>query len=163
MLDALLAGAPTGGIALSAATAPHVEWRFELAPGESDAGFRLIGPERSGFDAGGSPLSRFMGRNRDLAVLGDRLVRAENGHGQIIGIVGEPGVGKSRLLREFRQGLGRERVRFLTDRCLPSATAIPYLPVVDLVRTAFGISDVDPVDSVADALHAGLRRRPARC
>ena len=75
----------------------------------------------------------------------------------MIGILGEPGVGKSRLLREFRQSLGRERVTFLTGRCLPYATAIPYLPIIDLVRSAFGIGETDPMDVVADKLHAAFR------
>jgi len=66
-------------------------------------------------------------------------------------------VGKSRLLREFRQSLERNRARFLTGRCLPSAAAIPYLPIIDLVRTAFGIAEADAVDAAADKLHSGLQ------
>jgi DNA-binding NtrC family response regulator/tetratricopeptide (TPR) repeat protein len=159
VLEALLTGAAPGTIAVSPATAPHLERRFELAPGggrAADEGLSLVGPERSGFEVGGSPLSRFVGRDRDLAMLQDRLARAEEGHGQVIGILGEPGVGKSRLLREFRLGLGRERATFLTGRCLPNASAVPYLPIVDLVRNAFGIAETDSVDTVADKLHAGL-------
>ena len=47
------------------------------------------------------PLSRFVGRERELAVLEDLLRRAGEGRGQIAGIIGEPGVGKSRLCYEF--------------------------------------------------------------
>lgn len=159
-LEALLAGTAPGTIAVSPVTAPHLERRFELAPGEgrgAEDGVCLVGPERSGLEVGGSPLSRFMGRDRDVAVLHDRLARAEEGHGQVIGILGEPGVGKSRLLREFRLSLGRERAIFLTGRCLPNASAIPYLPIIDVVRSAFAIAETDPVDTVADKLHAGFR------
>ena len=160
VLEALLTRAAPGTIAVSPATAPHLERRFELAQSErrdAEDDLCLVGPERSGFEVGGSPLSRFMGRDRDVAMLHDRLARAEEGHGQVIGILGEPGVGKSRLLREFRPSLGRERATFLTGRCLPNASAIPYLPIIDLVRNAFGIAEADPVDTAADKLHAGLR------
>jgi hypothetical protein len=49
----------------------------------------------------GRPLSRFIGRTRELAVLEDLLAQTERGRGQVVGIVGEPGMGKSRLCYEF--------------------------------------------------------------
>ena len=56
---------------------------------------------------GARPLSRFVGRTRELALLHERLAQAAGGQGQVIGIAGEPGLGKSRLLAEFAHSLAR--------------------------------------------------------
>ena len=67
------------------------------------------------------------GPSRELENLHDALAEAERGPGQV-GIVGEPGMGKSRLLMEFRQELAGRSVTFLEGQCLSYGTAIPYLP-----------------------------------
>src|SRR5262249_58133143 len=54
---------------------------------------------------GARPLSRFVGRTQELALLHARLAQAVSGQGQVVGIVGEPGIGKSRLLAEFTHRL----------------------------------------------------------
>ncbi len=72
-------------------------------------------------------------------MLVERLAQVEQGRGQVIGIIGEPGVGKSRLLYELRKRSGPERVRFFGGRCLAHGQTTPYLPVIDLVREIFGL------------------------
>jgi len=79
-----------------------------------------------------------------------KLERAEQGQGQVVGIVGEPGVGKSRLLYEFRQGLTDRRVTYLEGRCPSYGASIPYLPILDIVRSSCGITDVDSPETIAD-------------
>ncbi|MBI4611134.1 MAG: adenylate/guanylate cyclase domain-containing protein, partial [Candidatus Rokubacteria bacterium] len=70
-----------------------------------------VGPRRSPLEPiGERPLSRFVGRERELAALHDLLAQIERGQGQVVGIVGEPGVGKSRFLYEFRQSLEGRRL-----------------------------------------------------
>jgi len=96
------------------------------------------------------PLTRFVGREREIGVLSDLLERAEQGQGQVVGIVGEPGVGKSRLLYEFRQGLTDRRVTYLEGRCPSYGASIPYLPILDIVRSSCGITDVDSPETIAD-------------
>src|SRR5262249_41684871 len=81
----------------------------------------------------------------------------EEGRGQAIGIVGEPGVGKSRLLLEFRHRLASRRVTYLEGRCLSYGAAIPYIPVVDTVRANCGIAEGDPPEAVADKVRFGLQ------
>ena len=90
---------------------------------------------------GGHPLSRFVGRDYELACLQERLAQAERGHGQVVGIVGEPGVGKSRLVFEFQQGLTAHRVMVLEGRCLSYGNTIPYLPVLDFLKSYFHIEE----------------------
>jgi len=70
------------------------------------------GPRRSALEARGErPLSHFVGRTRELAALRDLLVEVEAGRGQAVGVVGEPGVGKSRLLHELQHSLIGRPVR----------------------------------------------------
>ena len=59
-----------------------------------------------GWDHWGRLLSPFVGREREMATLQALLAQVEAGHGQVVGVVGEPGLGKSRLVYEFRRSLG---------------------------------------------------------
>ena len=79
-------------------------------------------------------LSEFIGRDDELASLRGPLAKVEAGHGQVVGVVGEPGIGKSRLVYEFRRSLGNRQVSYLEGRCLSYASSVPYLPIVDVVR-----------------------------
>jgi len=101
---------------------------------------------------GGYPLSRFVGRDYELAFLHERLMQAERGHGQVVGIVGEPGVGKSRLVFEFQQRLTAQRVILLQGRCLSYGHTIPYLPVLDLLKSYFHIEARDDEQRIRDKL-----------
>jgi hypothetical protein len=62
---------------------------------------------------GGRLLSPFVGRRRELASIQALLAQVETGHGQVVGIVGEPGIGKSRLLYEFARGLRDTAIAYL--------------------------------------------------
>ena len=161
-LDQLLQIAEPGSIVADDAAAEFLRRRFELDPlglvaGSSVPAYRVTRPRGSGFEAGGRGLSPFVGREQDLRPLRRLLEQAEKGRGHVIGIVGEPGVGKSRLLHEFRQGLTSPRVTYLEGRCLSYGNTIPYLPIVDILRSAFDIGDVDASDLVSDKVRSGLQ------
>ena len=85
-------------------------------------------------------LSRFVGRERELATLTDLLAQAIEGRGQVVGIVGEPGIGKSRLLYEFHQYLREQSVPYVEGQCLSYGQAIPFGPVLSLLRQHSGIT-----------------------
>jgi len=114
---------------------------------------------------GPRPLIRFVGRARELAILQDLLAQVEGGLGQVVGIVGEPGVGKSRLLYEFRQQVGvaveaappGDRVRYLEGNCLADGTALPYLPVLDLLRAECQIGDPDSAEAITEKVRLTLQ------
>ncbi len=74
-----------------------------------------------------------MGRERQIRLFDEALVLARSGAGQIIGVVGEPGMGKSRLVEEARRA-SAGHVRWIEGRCSPYGSSQPYLPVLDLVR-----------------------------
>ena len=100
----------------------------------------------------------FVNRDSELATLNNFFWRVEKGHGQAVGLVGEPGIGKSRLLAEFRRQLGDGRVTWVEGRCLSYGTAIPYLLALDLLRSNCGIAESDTRETVLRKLRAGLRQ-----
>ena len=75
-------------------------------------------------------LSRFVGRERELATLTDLLAQATEGRGQVAGIVGEPGIGKSRILYEFDQYLRAQSIPYVEGHCLSYGQAIPFGPIL---------------------------------
>jgi class 3 adenylate cyclase/tetratricopeptide (TPR) repeat protein len=101
-------------------------------------------------------LSQFVGRDRDIAQLLDLLEEVREGRGQVVGIVGEPGAGKSRLLYEFRHAIRDAQVTYLEGRCLSYGSFIPYVPVLDILKQNFQISDSDTAEGVAAKVHAGV-------
>ena len=107
---------------------------------------RIVGPRpsRGAFpEAESRRLSPFVGRASELQALQRALDEALAERGQAIGIVGDPGVGKSRLLREFRETLAAQRVTYLEGRCLSYGASIPYFPILDLLRANCGLADTD--------------------
>ena len=102
-------------------------------------------------------LSTFVGRDRDVAQLIDLMTEAEAGRGHVIGIVGEPGAGKSRLLYEFRQALGDRKVSYLEGRCLSYGGSIPYVPILDIIKQNFAITHDDAADAITAKVAAGIK------
>jgi class 3 adenylate cyclase/tetratricopeptide (TPR) repeat protein len=127
---------------------------------EPISAYRLLGVShrRSGLRESTSPRTAvFVNRESELAILNNFLRQVENGHGQAVGLVGEPGIGKSRLLAEFRRQVSDGRVNWVEGRCLSYGTAIPYLLVLDLLRSNCGILEADTSDIIAERVRAGLR------
>ena len=117
-----------------------------------------VGLRRSPLEGlGPQSLSHFVGRNRELETLQSLFAAAAEGQGQALGVVGEPGVGKSRLLLEFRHRLGDHRMTYLQGRCLSYGAAIPYVPVADILRASCGLTDADTPETVAEKVRAGLQ------
>src|SRR5438445_1893799 len=104
--------------------------------------------------------TRFVGREAELAILGAALDRARAGQGSVISIVGEPGVGKSRLVAEFRNALPAQFDR-MTARCASYEQTTPYALIADFIRGAFGIHAADDEAAAQAGLQEGLKRYPA--
>jgi len=88
-------------------------------------------------------LTRFVGRTSELQQLAQALERAAAGHGQIVAVVGEAGVGKSRLYWEFTRSHRTNGWLILESRSVSYGKATPYLPVIDLLKAYFNIQDRD--------------------
>jgi class 3 adenylate cyclase len=86
-------------------------------------------------------LTKFVGREDSMAALIGAYEKARNGAGQVVGVVGEAGVGKSRLLYEFRNRLPQEEFTFLEGRCIHFGGAMPYLPILEILRSYFEIRE----------------------
>lgn len=106
---------------------------------------------------GARPLSRFVGRTQALAVLHERLEQAVGGQGQVIGIVGELGMGKSRLLAELVHRLRGQPVLYCEGHCLAYGSATPYLPVRDLLRQLWDLPDTAAPDTLTATIQQRLR------
>ncbi|HET9225924.1 MAG TPA: adenylate/guanylate cyclase domain-containing protein [Thermoanaerobaculia bacterium] len=101
-------------------------------------------------------LSPFVGRQRELMLLDELRQRAAGGEGQVLGIAADPGAGKSRLLYEFRRRLWDKPVLHLAGRCISYGSGIPYLPLLDMLRTGWQIGDGEAPSAVADKIRGHL-------
>jgi len=117
---------------------------------EPQVGYELFGTgaAASRLEAAASRgLTRFVGRQASMTALLETYEKVKSGKGQVVGIVGEAGVGKSRLLFEFRHGLSREQSSYLEGRCIHFGSAVPYLPIIDILKSFFevreGESEID--------------------
>jgi class 3 adenylate cyclase/tetratricopeptide (TPR) repeat protein len=87
--------------------------------------------------------SRFVGRADEMAILENAFEQAREGNAQVIGIVGEAGVGKSRLCHEFTQRWRSEGVPVYHTSGLAHTKSIPLMPVMHMMRSYFDITDQD--------------------
>jgi class 3 adenylate cyclase len=102
------------------------------------------GPARSRLQARAARgLTRFVGRASELQQLAQALERAAAGHGQIVAVVGEAGVGKSRLVWEFMRSHRTHGWLILESGSVSYGKATPYLPVIELLKAYFKIQDRD--------------------
>jgi predicted ATPase/class 3 adenylate cyclase len=94
-----------------------------------------------------------VGRDVEVGLLEATYQRAvKNERAHVVTIYGDPGVGKSRLAREFIEGL--EGATVLQGRCLPYGEGITYWPLAEMVKTSAGINDDEPVRDAFDKLRA---------
>ncbi len=102
-------------------------------------------------------LTPFVGRERELELLFDSLERAKASLGQAVSIVSEAGIGKSRLLYEFRKAVTGADVMFLEGRCLSYSRGVPYHPVTDILKANFEIQEGDGDSEIREKVKRGLR------
>jgi class 3 adenylate cyclase/tetratricopeptide (TPR) repeat protein len=150
--------APAGGILISnetySASMQYVEVeprgvqmiRGIVAPVEV---FTLRGLQHapsSGVFRSGRRLSPLIGRSEQFSALSRELENAENGEGRVVGVVGEAGIGKSRLCFEFAESCRKKGIRVFEARVLAHGRATPFQPVLELLRDYFGLRSKEPAD-----------------
>jgi len=109
---------------------------FELA-GVGAARSRLDLARERGF-------SSFVGREAELAQLERALERGKDGAATAVGVVAEPGIGKSRLYLEFVQRCRSEGLEVFEAQAQAHGKSIPFMPILQMLRSFYGISDQDP-------------------
>jgi len=160
--------APPGTIRLTADTLRLVEGYIEVKPlgpvpvkgleTPIDV-YEMVGagPRRSRLHAAAARgLTRFVGREAELEALRHALARAAAGHGQIVAVVGEPGVGKSRLVWEITHSHRVHGWLVLQAGSVSYGKATSYLPVIDLLKGYFAIEDRDGPRAVREKLTGKL-------
>jgi tetratricopeptide (TPR) repeat protein len=93
-------------------------------------------------------LTRFVGRDQELTALTQALAQASQGQGQLVALIGEAGVGKSRLVYEFVHGHATQGWRVLESASVSYGKATPYFPVIDLLKRYAHVDDTDDVRAI---------------
>lgn len=166
----LEAAAEPGTIAVGEATARRLAGRFITQPlgplhvkgrEEPVKAWRLIGPQSANpavgaLAAGGPTAARpLVGREVELGRLTTTLDHLTDGQGQVVLIVGEAGIGKTRLLAEMRS-IDGGRMTWLEGHCLSYGARSPFGPFVEILRGWLGITDGEPDLAVRTRLRARL-------
>ena len=139
---------PLGPVSIKGLTEP-VE-AFELV-GAGTARTRLEAAARRG-------LTRFVGRGTEMQQFRDALGRAGTGRGQVVAVVGEPGVGKSRLVWEVTHSPVIAGWRVLKAGSVSYGKATSYLSVVDLLKSYFGVAERDGLQEISAKVAGALER-----
>ncbi len=143
--------APPGGVMLSASTARLVEGAATLGESElvqikgADAplpAHRLLAMGE-GHRTGGRAESNLVGRHWEMAAIEALLERAIDGHGAVVTVVGSPGIGKSRLVREASALATARGVEVFSTFCESHATDVPFRVVARLLRAATGVRGLE--------------------
>jgi class 3 adenylate cyclase len=115
------------------------------------------GPVRTRLQAAAARgLTRFVGRRSELETLHQALERAGAGHGQVVGVVGEPGVGKSRLFYEFAHSHRTTGWLILESSSVAYGRATPYLPLIDLLNAYFQLEARDDARRIREKVTGKL-------
>ncbi len=101
-------------------------------------------------------LTRFVGRQREIEVLNEALAHAGESKGQVVAIVGEPGVGKSRLFWEFTHSHRTHGWLVVEASSVSYGKATPYLPVIDLLKGYFKVAENDDARAIREKVTGKL-------
>jgi class 3 adenylate cyclase/tetratricopeptide (TPR) repeat protein len=121
--------------------------------------YQVIAPStrRTKFDVSAERgLTQLVGRERELELLLDGFQRAKAGKGQAFSIISEAGVGKSRLLYEFRKAVANEDVNFLEGKCLSYGRGVAYHPVIDILKSNFDIREGEGDQEIREKVKRSL-------
>jgi len=102
-------------------------------------------------------LTRFVGREREMEFLRQAYEKVREGSGQVVGIVGEAGVGKTRLILEMKKSLPVGEHTLLEGGCLHYSGQTPYLPILDVLKSYFDLNETDSEATVKKKLRGKIR------
>lgn len=100
-------------------------------------------------------LTKYVGRVRELSILSNYLNEASTNEGRIVLLTGEAGMGKSRLLLEFRSSMIGPDVKCLEGHCVAYGRMTPYLPFIDIIKRNFAIQEGDDEEVIINKIEAG--------
>jgi tetratricopeptide (TPR) repeat protein len=103
-------------------------------------------------------LTPFVGRDKALELLLDDFERSKAGRGQAFSIMAEAGLGKSRLLYEFRKAVANDDVTFLEGKCLSYSRGVAFHPIIDVLKSNFDIQGGDADSEITKKVKTGLKK-----
>jgi transcriptional regulator with AAA-type ATPase domain/tetratricopeptide (TPR) repeat protein len=152
LIDEMLAAAPAEPIMASGSTRVFLERRFDVEPVGAVSGgerqpWRVLGLS----DADRRAVIPFVSRVHEMAMLDDLLAQVEDGRGRALLIAGDPGIGKTRLLQEFRRRT-RPRAAWLEGAGVSFGSALPFHPLIDLLKNAFAVQPADSDETIGERI-----------
>jgi DNA-binding NtrC family response regulator len=155
LLDGLSRREPAGAIVISPASRDLLARKFALHPASQPGAWLLVSRKEIS-DPQTSAATRFVGRDKPLELLRSLLEKADAGQGQIVGITGEPGIGKSRLFLEFRRAVRERGINYIGAHCESHTAGIPFFPVIKLIQASCGLTEADTPETTADKVSRNL-------
>jgi predicted ATPase/class 3 adenylate cyclase len=152
LIGGLFELADLGPLRLKGFTGTRAAWRVE-GEGRAEGRFEALHGER---------LTPLVGREHELGILLERWAWAKDGDGQVVLLSGEPGIGKSRLLRALRERLGDEPYTPLSHYCSPYHTNSALYPVIGLLERAARLNRDDAPEVQLAELEGVLTRASDR-
>ena len=161
VLDAMLSSVGPATVLVSQEAARFLRGRFKLEPATAAEGvagsvFRLLSHEGRGGQGRQPSLTPFVGRRHELELLDRLFVLAETGRGQVVGIVGELGAGKSRLVQEFFQRVTRKQLAYRWVRFVSYGPGLADLTVAEVLRQLWHVAHQDGSDVIVGKVRHGL-------
>ena len=148
ILERMIASASGDRIVVSSPTKPFLERHFELKTTGTDAATLEI----AGLIAAGAATTPFVSRDRELDLLARLLTQVEGGRGHAVLIVGDSGIGKTRLLAELERRT-QDRATWLRGSAVSFGGALPFHPLIDLMKHALSVQPNDPDEVINDRIN----------
>jgi class 3 adenylate cyclase/tetratricopeptide (TPR) repeat protein len=136
---------PLGALSVRGKSAPVHAW--EVLAARTDRTRLEVEAERG--------LTPFVGRTRELRLLHDGFAQAKGGQGQVVFLVGEPGIGKSRLLLEFRRQLG-PTAQWSEGHAISFGQAMAFYPLIAWLKHYFDLEEGDAEDTLVEKVTQGV-------
>ena len=103
-----------------------------------------------------------VGRDKELDRLEFQVMKAINGEGSVVNVIGEAGIGKSRLIAELKKSHIMKRVTLLEGRAISIGKNLSFHPIIDLLKQWAGIAEDDSEAAAFDKLEKAIRAGPSR-
>ena len=162
VLSAVLSASKPGTVIVSQAAARFLRGRVQLkafaAGGDVESAFQLETTQRAPDRLGRASSIPFVGRRQELDLLEGIFERVRAGRGQVVGVVGESGMGKSRLVQEFVHRLTGSQQTHRWFRVVPYGPRLADLTIAEVLRQAWQIAHDDSTETIVMKVRSGLDR-----